>query len=209
MVKATIFEAKTNLSALIKKVEKGETVIITSGRKKTPVAKLEPIQPIAKKRLGALYDPNFKLTDAFWEPLPEEELKLWDGEGRVKVLLDTHTRFGLSSTPVSLSNAAVTVIDDKANIILISAASDGDRTKVRKGKLPGAEAFERDFLHTLDNLGYALLSIDAEAALRAARLTGNHRDPFDRMIAAQALALDIPVISKDPKLDQFGVRRIW
>jgi prevent-host-death family protein len=81
MVKVTIFEAKTNLSALIKKVEKGETVIITSGRKKIPVAKLEPIQPIAKKRLGALYDPNFKLTDAFWEPLPEEELKLWDGEG--------------------------------------------------------------------------------------------------------------------------------
>ena len=82
MVKATIFEAKTNLSALVKKAQKGETVIITSGRKKIPVAKLEPIQPIAKKsRLGALYDPNFKLTDAFWEPLPEDELKLWNGEG--------------------------------------------------------------------------------------------------------------------------------
>ena len=76
MVKATIFEAKTNLSALIKKVEKGETVIITSGRKKIPVAKLEPIQPVGKRRLGTMYDPNFKLTDAFWEPLP----KGWDGE---------------------------------------------------------------------------------------------------------------------------------
>ena len=48
MVSATIFEAKTNLSALIKKVEKGETVIITSGRKKTPVAKLEPIHQIGR-----------------------------------------------------------------------------------------------------------------------------------------------------------------
>jgi antitoxin (DNA-binding transcriptional repressor) of toxin-antitoxin stability system len=77
MVKATIFEAKTTLSALIKKAQKGETVIITSGRKKTPVAKLEPIEPLKKKsRLGGLYDPNFKLTDAFWEPLP----KGWDGE---------------------------------------------------------------------------------------------------------------------------------
>lgn len=75
MTTATIFEAKTNLSALLKKVQKGETVIITSGRKKTPVAKLEPIQPIKKKRLGALYDPNFVLTDAFWEPLPPG----WDG----------------------------------------------------------------------------------------------------------------------------------
>jgi prevent-host-death family protein len=76
MTSATIFEAKTNLSALLKKVQQGETVIITSGRNKTPVAKLEPIQPVKKKRLGALYDPNFVLTDAFWEPLPPG----WDGE---------------------------------------------------------------------------------------------------------------------------------
>ena len=76
MVKATIFEAKTNLSALVKKAQSGETVIITSGRNKIPVAKLTPIQPVAKKRLGTMYDPNFVLTDAFWEPLP----KGWDGE---------------------------------------------------------------------------------------------------------------------------------
>lgn len=84
MATATIFEAKTNLSALIKKTQAGETVIITSGRKKTPVAKLspiEPVKPIEKKRLGVLYDPNFVLGDAFWEPLPEEELRLWEGEG--------------------------------------------------------------------------------------------------------------------------------
>jgi len=82
MVTATIFEAKTNLSQLIKKAQKRETVVITSRRDKTPVARLEPIQPVKKKsRLGALYDPNFKLTDAFWEPLPEEELRLWEGGG--------------------------------------------------------------------------------------------------------------------------------
>jgi prevent-host-death family protein len=75
MTTATIFEAKTNLSALLKKVQQGETVIITSGRKKTPVARIEPIEPVKKKRLGALYDPNFVLTDAFWEPLPPG----WDG----------------------------------------------------------------------------------------------------------------------------------
>jgi antitoxin (DNA-binding transcriptional repressor) of toxin-antitoxin stability system len=76
MVKATIFEAKTNLSALVKKAQKGETVIITSGRKKVPVAKLEPIQPVAKKRLGVMETPGFVLGDAFWEPLPPG----WDGE---------------------------------------------------------------------------------------------------------------------------------
>ena len=76
MITATIFEAKTNLSALVKKAQKGETVIITSGRNKTPVAKLEPITPVAKKRLGAMETPGFVIPDSFWEPLP----KGWDGE---------------------------------------------------------------------------------------------------------------------------------
>ncbi len=81
MITATIFEAKTNLSELVKKAQKGETVIITSGRDKTPVAKLEAIHPVQKKRLGALETPGFVLTDAFFEPLPDEELSLWNGEG--------------------------------------------------------------------------------------------------------------------------------
>jgi prevent-host-death family protein len=77
MITATIFEAKTNLSELVKKARAGETVIITSGRNKTPVAKLEAIHPTPKKRLGILEDPTFVLTDAFWEDLPEG----WNGEG--------------------------------------------------------------------------------------------------------------------------------
>jgi antitoxin (DNA-binding transcriptional repressor) of toxin-antitoxin stability system len=79
MVEATIYETKTNLSGLLKKVQGGETVIITSGRNKTPVAKLEAIQPVVKKRLGAMETPGFVLTDAFWEPLEDEDL--WNGEG--------------------------------------------------------------------------------------------------------------------------------
>jgi prevent-host-death family protein len=81
MITASIFEAKTNLSDLVKKAQKGEVVIITSGRDKTPVARLEAIHPVAKKRLGVLETPGFVLTDAFFEPLPAEELRLWNGEG--------------------------------------------------------------------------------------------------------------------------------
>lgn len=81
MIKASIFEAKTNLSNLLKHVQKGEVVTITSGRSKTPVARLEAIQPVAKKRLGALETPGFVLSKQFFEPLPDEELKLWDGGG--------------------------------------------------------------------------------------------------------------------------------
>lgn len=82
-------------------------------------------------------------------------------------------------------------------------------TKVRLGKLPEAETLEREFLEMTQRTGFVLLSIEPELALRAGRLVGAQGDPFDRMIAAQALQLDIPVISADPKLDSFGVRRIW
>lgn len=80
MVTATIFEAKTGLSELIKKAQAGETVVITSGKEKTPVARLEAIEPKKKKRLGVRLTPGFVLTDAFWEPLSDEEMGLTGGE---------------------------------------------------------------------------------------------------------------------------------
>ncbi len=81
MFASTTFEAKSNLSELLRKAQSGETAIITSGRDKRPVARLEAIRPKAKKRLGALLTPGFTLAPAFFEPLPEEELRRWNGEG--------------------------------------------------------------------------------------------------------------------------------
>jgi len=128
----------------------------------------------------------------------------------VKVLLDTHTLVWALLSRASLSNQASTLIADQENEILVSAASAWEiATKVRLGKFPTAEPLERRFLEAVDEAGYALLPISAETALRAGRFTANHGDPFDRIIAAQALALDIPIISLDAKLDRFSVRRIW
>lgn len=73
MVTATMFEAKTNLSELVKKALQGETVLITTGRAKKPVVELKVLEPKETKRLGAWYDPNFVLGDAFWEPMSDEE----------------------------------------------------------------------------------------------------------------------------------------
>jgi PIN domain nuclease of toxin-antitoxin system len=128
----------------------------------------------------------------------------------VKVLLDTHTLLWAALAPEFLGRKAKRIISDEANSIIVSAASAWEiATKVRIGKLPGAEQLEREFLERMELAGYTLLPIDAATALRAGRFTGDHRDPFDRMIAAQALADDIPVLSKDPKLEAFGIRRIW
>jgi PIN domain nuclease of toxin-antitoxin system len=128
----------------------------------------------------------------------------------LKVLLDTHALLWATLTPASLSRHASAIIADEGNVILVSAASAWEiATKVRLGKLPGAEVLEKEFLDVMDDAGYTLLPIDGESALRAGRLTSEHRDPFDRMIAAQALASDIPVLSTDAKLDSFGISRIW
>jgi len=128
----------------------------------------------------------------------------------MKVLLDTHTLLWATLSSASLSSKAKEIISNEKNVIFVSAASAWEISiKVRAGELPLAEPFERDFVRKTDLAGYTLLPITVENALRAGRLVGAHRDPFDRMIAAQALADDIPIISLDSKLDSFGVRRIW
>ncbi len=128
----------------------------------------------------------------------------------MQILLDTCTVIWATLNSKAISPRARRLLTDDANVILVSAASAWEiATKVRSGKMPEAEQLERNFLETMEVAGYTLLPIDAASALRGARLPGPHRDPFDRMIAAQALSLDIPVVTPDKLLDQFGVRRIW
>jgi PIN domain nuclease of toxin-antitoxin system len=128
----------------------------------------------------------------------------------VKVLLDTCAVIWATMSPSALSHKARETLANESNVILVSAASAWEiATKVRLGKLPGAEKLEQDYLAVMEEAGYTLLAIDTESALRAGRLTAEHKDPFDRMIAAQALAMDVAVLSPDPQFDQFGVRLIW
>lgn len=83
MTTATIFEAKTNLSDLVRRVQQGEEVIITSGREHKPVARLVAVEPApsrASRRIGFLAGKGGTGPE-FFDPLPEEELRLWNGEG--------------------------------------------------------------------------------------------------------------------------------
>jgi PIN domain nuclease of toxin-antitoxin system len=129
----------------------------------------------------------------------------------MNLLLDTHALIWATMNPTQLSKIARTLIQDESNTIYVSAASAWEiATKVRIGKLPEAEELERRFIEiVVDTAQYTMLPILPEVALRAGRMPGKHGDPFDRMIAAQALALDIAVISNDKLLDQFGASRIW
>ena len=128
----------------------------------------------------------------------------------MKVLLDTCVLIWATLSPKFLAEKARETIADQNNDIFVSAASAWEiATKVRLGKLPGVEKLERDYLDVIDNAGYTQLSIDTQSALRAGRFTSAHRDPFDRIIAAQALAMDIPVLSPDAQFEALGARRIW
>jgi len=125
-------------------------------------------------------------------------------------LLDTHTLLWSVYNPSRLSQAATALIADPSNEMQVSAASAWEiATKVRIGKMPHAERLERNFLEAMAQAGFKLRSISVRDGLMAGRMIGDHKDPFDRMIAAQALGDDLAVISNDMKLDEFGVRRIW
>ena len=80
MIEATMFEAKTQLSALVKRAMRGERIILTTGRKRTPVAEIVALKPVKKRTLGLFYQPGFEIPADFDE-LPEEEMKVWRGEG--------------------------------------------------------------------------------------------------------------------------------
>ncbi len=125
-------------------------------------------------------------------------------------LIDTHTLLWVAYNRKLLSPHALAVLESAANEILVSAASAWEiATKYRLGRLPDARILAEDFVRQVVGAGYVLLPISVEHALRAGRLIGSHQDPFDRMLAAQALHEDIPILSVDTKLDVFGARREW
>ena len=79
MVESTMFEAKTQLSDLVKRAMRGEKVVLTTGRQKTPVAEIVALKPATKRALGMFHQPGFQIPADFDE-LPEEEIKAWNGE---------------------------------------------------------------------------------------------------------------------------------
>jgi PIN domain nuclease of toxin-antitoxin system len=109
-----------------------------------------------------------------------------------------------------LSPAARKFTADAKNSLMVSAASAWEiATKVRLGKLPSAAGLASDFVSYVEREGFELLSISTDHAIRAGLLPGPHKDPFDRMLIAQAQAENIQIVSNDHAFDAYGVRRIW
>lgn len=128
----------------------------------------------------------------------------------MRLLLDTHVLLWWLMDDPSLSATARRMVGSPSNNLLVSAASAWEvATKVRLGKLPSAEELAGDFTAFLVRERFEQLPISAEHGVRAGLLPGPHRDPFDRMLAAQCLAENLPIISRDTMFDDYGVRRFW
>ncbi len=128
----------------------------------------------------------------------------------MRCLLDTHALLWCFNASPSLSARARRLIEDGGNEILVSAASAWEiATKVRLGKLPTGEELVSELDRYLDQLGFDVLPISLQHAVRAGKLPGEHRDPFDRMLIAQAQAEDLSIVSNDRVFDSYHVHRIW
>ena len=128
----------------------------------------------------------------------------------MRLLVDTHAFIWWFSGSEHLSMQAQRAIGDGENDILVSAAVAWEiATKHRLGKLPSAEAIARDIAGKIAEQSFEELPITVADAARAGALPGPHRDPFDRMLIAQALAGNLTLVSNEAVFDRYGVRRLW
>ena len=127
----------------------------------------------------------------------------------MKILLDTHAVFWWFGDAARLSKRAESILNDTKNVIVVSAASAWELAiKANLGKIDALELLA-DLKRHLDEDGFVELAISIEHATRAGLLPPHHRDPFDRLLVAQAQELMVPILSGDRGLDGYDIRRIW
>lgn len=128
----------------------------------------------------------------------------------MRLLLDTHTLLWWLNNNPALPDSARRVIAKHGNSVLVSTVSAWEiAIKFNLGKLPDAGDLLADFNGYMNRERFELLSISVEHAVRAGLLPGPHREPFDRMLIAQAQTENVPIVSNDIVFDTYGIRRIW
>jgi PIN domain nuclease of toxin-antitoxin system len=128
----------------------------------------------------------------------------------MRLLLDTHTLIWWLTEDLSLPPSARRLIGSRNSQVLVSAVSAWEiATKVRLGRLEAATDLARDFSGYLAQERFESLSISTEHGIRAGSLPGVHKDPFDRMLVAQAQIESLVIVSNDEQLDGYGVSRVW
>ena len=128
----------------------------------------------------------------------------------MRLLLDTHTLLWAMLNKPQLSRRAASAIVSPSNEVFVSVVSIWDiATKVRIGKLDKPEDLLNDPRRTLLRLGFRDLQVKLSHARLGGTLESSHKDPFDRLLAAQALLEPLTFVSIDTAFNSFAVQRLW
>jgi PIN domain nuclease of toxin-antitoxin system len=128
----------------------------------------------------------------------------------MKLLLDTHALIWFAENDPRLSARARQALSDAANDSWCSVASIWEMAiKVSVGKLKLGRQLDTNFRRCLDANGITILPVEFEHAAHVLGLPWYHRDPFDRLLVAQAVLEQLTLVSHDDQLDAYGIRRIW
>jgi PIN domain nuclease of toxin-antitoxin system len=128
----------------------------------------------------------------------------------MRLLLDTHALLWWLTDDPLLSQPARLALADEANQVLVSAASAWEiATKQRIGKLVGVAPVAQWFSELAAADGFEHLPVTHAHALRAGAFATAHRDPFDRMLAAQAELESLRLVTCDPAMSVFACQKLW
>lgn len=128
----------------------------------------------------------------------------------MKVLLDTHTFLWFVLNSSQLSQNARQVLEDSNTDVFISPASYWEMAiKVRKGKLELLCSYDEFMKNGIVGNDFEILPVSVSHTSQLTTLPEHHRDPFDRLIIAQAIVESLPLVGNDAAFDDYGVNRIW
>lgn len=128
----------------------------------------------------------------------------------MKVLLDTHALLWLLLEPAKLSTRVRELLADVTTDVVVSSATAWEiATKHRIGKLPHAADVVRGYADHLRTVMATELLISSAHALLAGAFKHTHKDPFDRLLAAQSTLEAIPLVSNDPAFESFPIAPLW
>jgi len=128
----------------------------------------------------------------------------------VRLLLDTHTFIWWMTNDRALPASAREMIGREDNDIFLSAATAWEMAiKHKIGKLPIVAGFIADVPGAMEAEGFIELPVSVVHGQLAGALDGHHKDPFDRMLIAQALCEDLTLVSNETRFDAYGVTTLW
>jgi len=128
----------------------------------------------------------------------------------LRVLLDTHSLLWFYLDDPKLSDLAKSIILDSSHVKYVSPASYWELAiKIQKKKYSLTKPFEEAMREAIDLNGFEHLPIEPRHTALLITMDAHHRDPFDRLIVAQALSEGLSILSADSQLDLYGVTRIW